>query len=243
MNCDDARGHLLAGDERPEVAEHVASCSRCGALAPTLRRGDMILSNESMWTSPADDLENQIVDMLVTDDAAGSDEPIPIVDHTPPPRLHAVHEPLPVSQPVPDLAPVATRSRMPNLWALLAVAAVLVTGFVIVNSAGAQPDWSVEVGAGPAAPDAGATVDGWREPGGTRLVVNARNLTTAPDGFFYELWLSDGPLHISGGTFTGTSDIELWVAVSRKDFPRIWITLEPIDEDESPSEEVVLDTR
>lgn len=92
------------------------------------------------------------------------------------------------------------------------------------------------------APLATSTVAGWNEDAGTRIVVTIENLDRAPEGFFYEFWLSDGPLHISAGTFTAGGEIELWTGVSRRDFPRLWVTLEPIDEDEAPSEVTVLDT-
>ena len=74
------------------------------------------------------------------------------------------------------------------------------------------------------------------------MVVAIEGLNPAPDGFVYEFWLSDGPVHISAGTFHSDGEIELWSGVSRADFPRLWITLEPLDEDESPSGNTVLDT-
>ena len=233
MNCEDAQAHLLAGQTDREVAAHIAGCDACRQVAANLTEGAALLEDEAMWLGPSDELEDSIIEMLVSDGAAGSDEPIPTTDDVLPPQLHAVHD-----------ADVMGRSEpsTPNLWALFAVAAVVIAGFLIINASRSNSDWSVEVAAGPAAPAASAVVDGWREDGGTRLVMNARDLEPAPDGFFYEMWLSDGPLHISGGTFTDAGDVELWVAVDRADFPRIWVTLEPIDADESPSAEVVLDT-
>jgi hypothetical protein len=74
------------------------------------------------------------------------------------------------------------------------------------------------------------------------MLLSVDGLEGAPDGYVYEFWLSEGPLHISAGTFTASGDIELWSGVSRADFPRLWVTLEPLDEDESPSSHTVLDT-
>ena len=92
------------------------------------------------------------------------------------------------------------------------------------------------------APAATSTVAGWNENTGTRLLVTIEGLDPAPEGYLYEFWLSDGPLHISAGSFTDSGEIDLWTGVRRGDFPRLWVTLEPIDEDESPSSLTVLDT-
>jgi len=233
VRCEDFQSQLLSGESTAELQAHLATCEMCQAVQPRLVGGASLLEDEAMWLAPGDELENSIVDMLVSDGAAGSDEAIPTVDDDLPPSLHAVED---------IAAPMTPARRTPNVWALLGVAAAVVVALLFVTSTRSAPDWSVDVAGGPDAPQASAVVDGWNTDSGTRLVVEARGLEPAPDGFFYELWLSDGPLHISGGTFTGLDDVELWAAVSRGDFPRIWITLEPIDEDESPSSVVVLDT-
>ena len=92
------------------------------------------------------------------------------------------------------------------------------------------------------APTAAASVEGWNEESGTRMMLAIQGLERAPAGYVYELWLSDGPIHISAGTFTASGEIEMWTGVARAAFPRLWVTLEPIDEDESPSGRTVLDT-
>jgi hypothetical protein len=57
------------------------------------------------------------------------------------------------------------------------------------------------------------------------------------------MWLSAGARHISAGTFVEADhDLELWAGVSRRQYPRVWITLEPLDDDESLSGQTVLDT-
>lgn len=104
------------------------------------------------------------------------------------------------------------------------------------------PHWEVAMPGTDLAPNATSTVAGWNTDRGTRMVLTVRGLDPAPEGFFYEMWLSDGPVHISAGTFTGSGEIELWTGVSRGDFPRLWVTLEPIDENESPTDSTVLDT-
>ena len=129
-------------------------------------------------------------------------------------------------------------------WAALAVAvAALIVGigsFLALREP--APDWEIALPATDQAPNAVAQVRGWNTDSGTRMVLEVEGLAPAPEGFMYEFWLSEGPLHISAGTFRTGGEIELWAAVRRADFPRLWVTLEPIDEDESPYPTTVLDT-
>lgn len=140
-------------------------------------------------------------------------------------------------------APLGGKSH--RRWLSAAAVAIVIAAvgaFALVVNRQAAPDWDVALPATDLAPDAVASVAGWNEASGTRMVLTVAGLAPAPDGFIYEFWLSDGPLHISAGTFHSGGEIELWSGVSRGDFPRLWITLEPIDEDESPSPQTVLDT-
>lgn len=105
-----------------------------------------------------------------------------------------------------------------------------------------SPDWEVAMPGTVLAPLATSTVAGWNTDAGTRMILAVEGLDPAPDGFVYEFWLSDGPLHISAGTFSADGEIELWSGVTRAEFPRLWVTLEPLDDDESPSGQTVLDT-
>ena len=125
----------------------------------------------------------------------------------------------------------------------LAAAAVVVVAvgfYSMIRTPG--PDWEVAMPGTDLAPLATSTVAGWNTDAGTRLLVAVEGLDPAPAGHVYELWLSQGPLHISAGTFTAAGEIELWSGVTRADFPRLWVTLEPLDENESPSTRTVLDT-
>ena len=130
-----------------------------------------------------------------------------------------------------------------RVWPWLTAAAVVVA---IVGLAAFLrtdgPDWQVELAGTDDYPSATAVVAGWNEESGTRMRITMSGVDPAPSGFFYEFWLSDGPLHISGGTFVDVTDVQLQAAVSRREFPRLWVTLEPIDEDESPTSIVVVDT-
>jgi hypothetical protein len=136
-------------------------------------------------------------------------------------------------------------SRRPRfLQAAAAAAAVVIiaaASFAFLRPS--APDWKVALPGTDLAPTAIGTVRGWNVDTGTRMVVDIEGLPPAPEGFVYEFWLSDGPLHVSAGTFVGSGQVELWSGVARADFPRLWITLEPVDEDTSPSGETVLDTK
>lgn len=106
-----------------------------------------------------------------------------------------------------------------------------------------SPDWEVAMPGTSLAPLATSTVSGWNTASGTRMVLAVDGLDPAPPGYVYEFWLSQGPLHISAGTFVAGGEVELWTGVARADFPRLWVTLEPLDNDQSPSGHTVLDTQ
>ncbi len=125
--------------------------------------------------------------------------------------------------------------------AAVVVAAALVTGGWLALRA-SPPDWEIALPGTAAAPGADGIARGWNTEAGTRVVLDVDGLPPAPEGYVYELWFSRGPVHVSGGTFKEPANADLTIGVSRADFPRVWVTLEAIDEDESLSGETVLDT-
>jgi hypothetical protein len=137
-------------------------------------------------------------------------------------------------------APTAVSWTRPLRWFVpLAAAAAVVIGFVTLSN---PPDWTATLGATDAAPGAVAVASGWNDDDGTRVELDVEGLDPAPDGFFYELWFSRDDIHISAGSFHGTAEgVTLWAGVRRSDFPRVGITLEPIDNDPSPGVNI-LDT-
>lgn len=138
--------------------------------------------------------------------------------------------------------PTPGRRWRTSLVAALAAGLVVVGVAVwsLVGTPGA--DWKVPLPGTAEAPGAIGVVEGWNEPTGTKVVLSVEGLSPAPEGSVYEFWFSQAELHVSAGTFTGPGEVELWVGVSRGAFPRLWVTLEPIDEDETPSGVTVLDT-
>lgn len=124
-----------------------------------------------------------------------------------------------------------------------AVAAlVIVVAGVAAYTQRDQPDWDIALPASPGI-EATASVAGWNTTSGTRMVFRIDGLEPAGANEFYEIWLTatDGR-HVSAGTFTASGQIESFAGVSRRDFPRIWITLEPNDGDEGIGGPTVLDT-
>ena len=139
--------------------------------------------------------------------------------------------------------PDGLRRRLPR-WlrpvAGVAAAVAVFAVFAVVRSP--APDWVVAMPGTDLAPQASSTVSGWNTDTGTQMLLSVTGLEEAPEGYVYEFWLSQGAFHVSAGTFSAAGDIKLWSGVTRADFPRLWVTLEPLDEDESPSGHTVLDT-
>lgn len=173
-------------------------------VADLVAQGGLHLDDDALWVVPDADLETSIM-------AAIAD----------------------------DTGYTASRSRSPARrlrWLGPLVAAAAAAAIVFIASTGqAEPDWTVALGGTDAAPDASALVSGWNEESGTRVELDITGLAPAPDGFIYELWFSADEVHVSAGTFHGDgTDAILWAGVARGDFPRVWITLEPLDDDPGP---------
>ncbi|MGA9597752.1 MAG: anti-sigma factor [Acidimicrobiia bacterium] len=212
MNCDEFRAAVLAGDEDGATGAHVDSCAACRSQATRLREMRDALGTSMLWEEPSPELGDQIEALI-----ASSGE-------SPKPRV----------------------TPMRRWWVgVVSVAAVIVI-VSLVGSALAMrhraPDWEVALPATDLAPNAVATVSGWNEDAGTRMMLAVSGLDPAPRGYIYEFWLSQGSTHVSAGTFHSGGHVELWAGVRRGDFPRMWVTLEPLDEDAGPSTVTMLDT-
>lgn len=135
-------------------------------------------------------------------------------------------------------APARRRGIVPAAVAAV-LTAVAAAGFLLRPE---PPDWEVEMAGTGSAPGAVAVVAGWTGESGSRMRLTAGGLDPAPPGTVYELWLSSGAVHVSAGTFVDPRDVELSAGVARRDFPRLWVTVEPLDGDSAPSGETILDT-
>lgn len=130
-------------------------------------------------------------------------------------------------------------------WPLLAGAAAAVTVAVaaVVVTASEPADWTLNLIPEPEHAGASAVVAGWNVDGGTRMEVEVQGIPAVGSDEYYELWLTaeDGR-HVSAGTFSGSGTFPTMVAVRRADFPRVWVTLEPNDDDEALSGITVFDS-
>jgi hypothetical protein len=104
-------------------------------------------------------------------------------------------------------------------------------------------DWELALRANDSVPGAVVSVHGWNKGTGTRLRLDVEGLPPAGPSEYYAIWMTsiDGQ-HVPAGTFRESGRIEAWSGVTRADFPRIWITLEPDDGDERLSGATVVDT-
>lgn len=136
----------------------------------------------------------------------------------------------------------AIQPGRPRWWIMGAVAALVVIVLLGVRFAD-RPDWTLELMPSPDVPRATATVDGWNMEHGTRMVVQVEGLEPTGSNAFYELWLTapDGR-HVSAGTFRDSGRFEMIAGVRRSEFPRLWITWEPADDDPAPYSVTLLDT-
>lgn len=213
MNCDDFRAAHLAGDDSEALARHLRECGHCRRIGTELDMVRGALADPSLWEEPPPGLEQQVVALVSTGPEAAANR-------------------RPRSRRAVQVASFAA--------AIVFVLAIVVSGVVLRQSG--QPDWSVTMPGTSLAPGATSTVDGWNTAFGARIVLDIEGLDPAPPGYTYELWFSRDSVHVSAGTFTAGGTVELGTGVRRAEFPRLWVTLEPLDEDESPSGHTVLDT-
>jgi hypothetical protein len=215
VNCAEIRAAYLAGERSDPVASHLRGCSECRRVLPQLDRVRGHLNEPGIWETPSPDLGERVLDTIRGSRGGGS------------------------------AAPSAGRRGWRWLAGGVAVAAVVIAVVaVVVQSSGSDgADWRVALQPTDSAPESDAIVEGWNRPEGTEMVLEVTGLPPSGPDAHYAIWLTspDGR-HISAGTFTSSGTIVAWAGVRRADFPRIWITLEANDDDESLSGRTVLDT-
>lgn len=77
------------------------------------------------------------------------------------------------------------------------------------------------------------------------IQLNVRGLDPAPEGSFYEGWVSDGEDMVSVGTFHmhDGSYVALWSGVPLREFPELLVTLQEVGAGPAPSTELVVSGR
>ncbi len=217
-----------------------------------------LLGDEAVWEEPTPGLEDAIVASIQREQAmAGdaSDRSIPEIGSAP---LHSAGPTL--AEPAPGLlaeptepAEVIPFERPRRRWvgpllgaaaALLAVAAFSLGVRLTEDDTERPPDFLIAMAATELAPGAEAVADVVATPLGTRIILDIRGLTPAPEGQYYEAWLRQSPeVGVSAGTFHlrgGDGTIELWAGVTMDAYPLITITLQEEGAGAASSGQVVL---
>ncbi|MCL1595271.1 MAG: anti-sigma factor [Actinomycetia bacterium] len=209
MNCQDVRAALLAGESSEPISIHIDGCVECRRYLDDVDSIHKNLANDSLWVEPPSGLEDSIVAAIT-----GAETPIPSEAAT---------------QPSDGRSGSFSGRSLTLVFGSVAAAIVILAGVFAMLSRTPAPDWEAAMIDSDVTLSATAVVAGWNTDAGTRVVLEAGDLGPAPAGFVYQLWFSQGSKDVSAGTFSDPSYVELTVGVSRKDYPDVWIALQPID--------------
>ena len=173
------------------------------------------LDSDALWAEPPPELEANVVDAIAAAAAR-----------------------------VPEAESVTFTGRTQPRW-LRAVAAVLIVAggiglFAALATGGDDgPEGDVfALGPTDLADGGSGEVELTTLRNGLRIILTVADLPPAPEGQFYEAWLSRDGGGVSAGTFhmrSGSGEIELWAGVTTDAYQRFVITLEDEDGDASSS--------
>lgn len=213
MRCDEFRRSYLGGEVSVAGEAHLRGCSDCQHATSELDVLRVHLVDPAVWEAPGPDLRVRVVGAVA-----------------------AAARPL-----------RAPRGRSRRWWTAGVAAAILVgvvaASLVALGRNGDAADWELSLYANDSVPGAVVSVHGWNTPNGTHLRVDVAGLAPAGPNEYYAIWMSSATgQHVPAGTFRESGRIEAWSGVTRSDFPRIWITLEPDDGDERLTGATVADT-
>jgi hypothetical protein len=144
------------------------------------------------------------------------------------------------------LRPRTAHRRRVRRWSIssaaAAVAVVALVGGLALRRTEEHPDFKTELTATALAPNAGAEVEMYHSNAGFRVTLDARGLAALPPGEYYQAWLrNEGGAAVPIGSFSSSDGhVTLWSGVSAKDFPNVSVTIEPADNDPTPSNRRVL---
>jgi hypothetical protein len=175
---------------------------------------EALLARPEVWDDPPADLEDRVAAAIAAEaiSVTGSVAPSSIAEQR------------------------ATRRSGGFPWWLSAAAAgVLVIAGVALVTRGddaQSADTEIVLTGTDTTPEASARAALSATPAGLKIVLDVDGLAPAPEGHFYEAWVSNGTLRVSAGTFHlrgGDKPIELWAGVVDPSFTSLAITLEPLD--------------
>ena len=213
MTCDEFQRSYLLGDLTPAEEAHLRACVDCQLVTPELDVLRAQLDDPALWEPPSSELRTRVVGAVVS-----------AVD------------------------PIGVSRRSARRWWATGVAAALLiavvaASLVVVSGRADGADWEQSLYAKDVPPGAEVSVEGWNTDTGTRLRVHVEGLAPAGPNEYYAIWMSSNSgQHVPAGTFRESGEIEAWSGVTRADFPRIWITLEPDDGDERLTGPTIADT-
>ena len=184
-----------------------------------------LLARPEVWREPPPDLEDRVVTAIATLATADAR----------PASLNSLA----------DQRSARSPRNVPWWIGAAAAAFVVVAGmaFVAIRGGGPSADALVPLVGTDAAPDASAQARLTETPAGLKIVLDVDGLAAAPNGYFYEAWISSETMRVSAGTFhlrSGYESIELWAGVTDPDFDMLAVTLEPLDGNTDSSGDVRL---
>jgi hypothetical protein len=171
-----------------------------------------ILGDPATWAEPSHGLEDEVVDAVV----------------------HAQ----------PRVAESKHRKRRYALPAVASVAAtiLILVGAVALTSGGTSADFTANLAATQLVPGASGSATVVHNAAGFRIALDAHGLKPLPPGQYYQGWLkNDAGTLVPIGTFSASDGkVTLWSGVSPKEFPKLTVTIEATDNDQTSSGVIVL---
>ena len=217
--------------------DRLAEFLETGVLPPGFDAGDPeelggvrdLLSDEAVWADPPAGLAERIMAGVEGDPGA--------------PSAGAAAAPAVAAAPASAVVPFAARRGRRLALALGSAAAILAVVALLVLPGDEPQGRQVALAGTDLAPEASATATVESRGSGEWIKLDVSGLESAPPGSYYQAWVWGARGGVPVGTFHlrgGTDPVILWAGVAIEDYPTITVTLEPEDNDQSPSGEVVL---
>jgi anti-sigma-K factor RskA len=189
------------------------------------------LADPSVWVEPRGDLEDLVVRAVLEAEPRAVTPGASITPLVTPPRHRTTSRRR------------RQRRRRASFAIAAAIAAIAITGGVLVERRDEHPDFDVSLTATALAPNARASADMYRSNAGFRIELDARGLPKLPTGRYYQAWLTNpAGTEVSIGTFSASAGhVTLWSGVSPQQFPMFSVTIEATDNNQASSGRRVLE--